>query len=105
MHQSHCLVSDGSVGSHHHILLSMLDCKDVDFQNDFIHPEYDQLLPLIISMAALIREDYHWVKEEKYRHPEYLHDALQHVILNFVLENKDVPFIDLLNPDRHDMPW
>ena len=89
------LISDGSVGNHHHILLSMLDCKDEDFQNDFIHPEYDQLLPLIISMAALIREDYHWVKEEKYRHPEYLHDALQRVILNFVLENKDAPFMDL----------
>jgi len=21
----------------------------------------------------LIKEDYHWVKEEKYKHPEYLH--------------------------------
>jgi len=24
-------------------------------------------------MAVLIKEDYHWVKEEKYKHPEYLH--------------------------------
>jgi len=54
-------------------------------------------------MAKLIREDYHWVKEEKYKHPEYLHDALQRVILNFALENKDAPFMDLQkNPGRHE---
>jgi len=89
-------ISNGSVGSQHHLLLVLLDCEDEeDFRNDYIHSEYHQLLPLIISMAALIRKHYHWVKEEKYRHPEYLHDALQRVILNFVLENKDAPFMDL----------
>jgi len=46
-------------------------------------------------MATLIKKDYHWVKEEKYKHPEYLLDALQRVILNFVLENKEASFMDL----------
>jgi len=45
-------------------------------------------------MAALIEMDYHWVKEEKYKHPENLLDALQRVILNFVLEKKDASFMD-----------
>jgi len=90
------VISNGSAGGRHHLILNLLDCEDEgEFRNDYIHPEYHQLLPLIISMAALIRKDYHWVKEEKYRHPEYLHDALQRVILNFVLENKDAPFMDL----------
>ena len=67
------------------------------------HPEYDRLFPLVKSMGKLIREDYHWVKEEKYKHPEYLHDALQRVILNFALENKDAPFMDLQkNPGRYE---
>ena len=60
-----------------------------------MHPEYRQLLPLIQSMLILIQRDYHWVKEEKYKHPEYLHDALQRVVLNFVLENKEASFMDL----------
>lgn len=87
--------SDDSPGNHHHMLLTMLDCEDEKFQHDFIHPAYHQLLPLVISTVTLIRKDYHWVKEEKYRHPEYLHDALQRLILNFVLENKYTSFMDL----------
>ena len=87
--------SDDSPGNHRYMLFTMLDCEDEKFQHDFIHPAYHQLLSLIISMAALIRKDYYWVKEEKYRHPEYLRDALQRLILNFVLENKDAPFMDL----------
>ena len=73
-------------------LLSALQYNE--FQDEIVHPEYDQLFPLVKSMAKLIQEDYHWVKEEKYKHPEYLHDALQRVILNFVFENKDDPFMD-----------
>jgi len=78
---------------HRQKLLYMLQ-NDL-FRSDFVHPEYQQLLPLITSMAALIETDYYWVKEDKYKHPEYLHDALQRVILNFLLENKDASFMDL----------
>ena len=52
-------------------------------------------------MATLIKEDYHWVKEEKYKHLEYLHDALQRVILKFVLENKEASFMDLQKSTEH----
>ena len=69
--------------------------KDDDPEGGFVHPEYRQLLPLVESMLNLIQSDYHWVKEEKYKHPEYLHDALQRVILNFVLENREASFMDL----------
>ena len=66
-----------------------------DCWEDFVDPGYLQLMPLVKSMAALIKEDYHWVKEEKYKHPEYLHDALQRLILDFVLEHKEASFMDL----------
>jgi len=69
--------------------------QDNDPEGGLVHPEYRQLLPLVESMLNLIQSDYHWVKEEMYKHPEYLHDALQRVILNFVLENKEAPFMDL----------
>ena len=59
------------------------------FWSDFVHPEYQQILPLITSMAALVEMDYHWVKEEKYKHPEYPHEALQRVN-----ENKDESIMD-----------
>jgi len=76
------------------------------FRDDIVHPEYDRLFPLVKSMAKLIREDYHWVKEEKYKHPEYLHDALQRVILNFLLENKDASFMDLKkSPEPRQVRW
>ena len=69
---------DGPMKNHQR-LLSMLQ-QDL-FRSDFVHPEYQQVLPLITSMAILIETDNHWVKEEKYKHPEYLHGALQRVIL------------------------
>ena len=72
-----------------------------DCWEDFVDPEYRQLMPLVESMATLIKEDYHWVKEEKYKHPEYLHDALQRVILKFVLENKEASFMDLQKSTEH----
>jgi len=52
-------------------LLHML--KYSDYWEEFVDPGYLQLMPLVKSMAVLIKEDYHWVKEEKYKHPEYLH--------------------------------
>jgi len=73
----------------------------IDCWEDFVDPEYRQLMPLVKSMATLIKEDYHWVKEEKYKHPEYLHDALQRVILKFVLENKEASFMDLQKSTEH----
>ena len=46
--------------------------KDI-FRCDFVHPEYQGILP---SMTALIKIDYPCPKEEKDKHPEYLHDAI-----------------------------
>jgi len=74
-------------------LFTML--REEDLKYDFAHPEYHPLLQLLTSMTTLIQTDYHWVAEEKYKHPEYLHDALQRVILNFLLENKEESFMDL----------
>ena len=79
-------------------LLHML--KYSNYWEEFVDPEYRQLMPLVKSMAALIKEDYHWVKEEKYKHLEYLHDALQRLILGFVLENKEASFMDSVNTGR-----
>ena len=95
MDHARCAPREGFCGHwfNHQKLLSALQYDE--FQDEIAHPEYDRLFPFVKNMAKLIREDYHWVKEEKYKHPEYLHDALQRVILNFALENKDAPFMDL----------
>ena len=85
--------SDDPADGYRNRLLRSLQFSD--YWEDFVDPEYRQLMPLVKSMAALIKEDYHWVKEEKYKHPEYLLDALQRIILNFVFENKEASFMDL----------
>ena len=85
--------SDGPAGNYCDQLLHTL--KYCSFWKEFVYPEYRQLMPLVRSMAMLIKKDYYWVKEEKYKYPEYLLDALQCVILNFVLENKEASFMDL----------
>ena len=85
--------SDDPADGYRNRLLRSLQFSD--YWEDFVDPEYRQLMPLVKSMAALIKEDYHWVKEEKHKHPEYLLDALQRIILNFVLENKEASFMDL----------
>jgi len=87
-----CTTSD-EMGIDRQRLFAMLENKHL--QNDFAHPKYRPLLQLLTSMTDLIQTDYHWVAEKEYKHPEYLHDALQRVILNFLFENKEESFMDL----------
>jgi hypothetical protein len=70
------------------VLHSFIDRKKV------LHPGYGGLLDLCQSIAYAIFPDYHWAEGGVRQLPDFVHEILQRIILNFVVENKDAPFMD-----------
>ncbi|KJA13912.1 hypothetical protein HYPSUDRAFT_49536 [Hypholoma sublateritium FD-334 SS-4] len=58
-----------------------------------LDPSYDALRNLLNNMASYLDHDLHWATEAPFNHPEFLHEALQRLILNFLADNKDEDFM------------
>ncbi|EKM75434.1 hypothetical protein AGABI1DRAFT_94862 [Agaricus bisporus var. burnettii JB137-S8] len=65
-----------------------------DGHENILHPEYRGLLDLFQSMAEAIQPDYYWAEPGIQQSPEFVHEILQRIILNFVVKNKDESFMD-----------
>lgn len=65
-----------------------------DAEQSIIHPGYTDLVGLFESIATAIIPDYHWAADRIRQQPDFAHEILQRIILNFVTENKDAPFMD-----------
>jgi hypothetical protein len=64
----------------------------------WLHSAYKPLEGLLKSMALHLRADLHWVtdKNENFkemRDPEFMHEAFQRHIFNFLVTNKENPFM------------
>lgn len=68
---------------------------------EVLHPGYSALAPLFQDIADTIYYDHHWAKDENQRKPEYVHEALQRLILNFVVDHYDDAFMDLKKKDEY----
>ena len=55
---------------------------------------YRELEPLFIQMACHLRGDLYWANGQM-KNPEYLHEALQRIILNFLMKNQTNGFMHL----------
>ena len=64
------------------------------------HSRYMPLQPLISKLAAILVVDTHWLPVSDVRsHPEYINEAFQRVILQFILDNCSEKFMtDLIGP-------
>jgi hypothetical protein len=56
-------------------------------RDNFLHPGYGDLFSLFSRIAKAIKEDYHWADGTIRRRPDFVHELLQRIILNFVVEN------------------
>ncbi|XP_006456876.1 hypothetical protein AGABI2DRAFT_181316 [Agaricus bisporus var. bisporus H97] len=65
-----------------------------------LHPGYRDLVGLFQSLAAAIFPDYHWAEDPIRQRPDFVHEILQRIILNFITENKDAPFMDKKKADK-----
>jgi len=70
----------------------------------WLDPEYRELEPLFLQMANQLTGDLYWAEygdAEEMKHPEFLHEALQRIIFNFLMENKTKHFMKLEKDPCH----
>ena len=61
---------------------------------ELTHSFYLPLLPLLTNLASILMVDRYWLdKSETRNHPEYVPEAFQRLILQFVLDNHDKEFM------------
>jgi hypothetical protein len=62
---------------------------------DLTHPAYKPLAILISQLSSFLVVDRHWLPESDCRSkPEYLNEAFQRLILQFIIENRHASFMD-----------
>ncbi|EFI26846.1 other/FunK1 protein kinase [Coprinopsis cinerea okayama7 len=60
------------------------------------HPSYRDLFPLLKDMYSYMKFDPHWLPQSSPRaQPDYIHECFQRIILNFLQNNWDQPFMSL----------
>jgi hypothetical protein len=65
-----------------------------DWPTSLTHSIYAPLWPLITSLAATIVVDSHWlIKSNVQKHPEYICEAFQHLILGFIVSECSKDFM------------
>lgn len=64
-------------------------------KKDPFHPQYSGLHELLGPMGALLEHDYYWAPEGPMKDPEYVHEALQRLLFNFMVEHDRSSFMDL----------
>ncbi|KAJ2918294.1 hypothetical protein MD484_g2085, partial [Candolleomyces efflorescens] len=58
------------------------------------HSYFNPVIPLIKDMAAILRTDRFWLpKDDPRKHPEYISEALQRVVLAFLEQHRDDKFM------------
>ena len=61
---------------------------------ELAHSLYQPLLPLLSDLAAMLVVDRYWLDESETRNNgEYVPEAFQRLILQFILENRDKEFM------------
>lgn len=61
----------------------------------FLHPTYVTLQTLLEGIAVVLTHDYHWAPVGVFDDDEYVHEAIQRMIINFLVEHKESAFLDL----------
>ena len=76
----------------------MLFLNDLANKQSWLAPEYQGLEPLFQRMASHLTDDLYWAKygsTQELKEPEFLHEALQRIIFDFLMENKTEDFMNL----------
>src|SRR5258708_24564385 len=76
----------------------LLFLNDLANKLSWLAPEYQVLEPLFQRMASHLTDDLYWAKygsTQELKEPEFLHEALQRIIFDFLMENKTEDFMNL----------
>ena len=83
---------------------SIRDNRPTTIEDDDLDPSYNALGSLLSSLASLLGNDLHWATKAPFNHPEFLHEAFQRHILNFLVENKNEDFLLLPTSGKPRVP-
>jgi len=64
-----------------------------------LDPVYSPLGVLLNQLGDAVLHDFHWATDKPYTDPEFLHEAFQRHILNFVFANQNAGFMNLPKGD------
>ncbi|PVF93615.1 hypothetical protein CPB86DRAFT_789947 [Serendipita vermifera] len=67
----------------------------LDFSKSCLHPAYSSFYGLLQEMRQQLILDPEFAENMLKREPEYLHEVMQRLIINFLVENADEAFMDL----------
>jgi hypothetical protein len=75
------------------------DGRDKNFIKEFpsycLDPSYSGLVTLLDDMSLHLQGDLNFSKIKERKEPEYMHEAFQRLILNFLVTNEGESFVDL----------
>ncbi|KIM27089.1 hypothetical protein M408DRAFT_24840 [Serendipita vermifera MAFF 305830] len=79
-------------------LVNPKDSRDQNFirfiEDDILHSRYSALFPLLDDMRKHLNIDLEFAKKADRKKSDYLHEAFQRTILNFLFVNDTEPFMD-----------
>jgi len=73
----------------------------LDKGSSWLDPGYQELEPLFKQMAIQLKGDLYWAKSPEMTDPEFLHEALQRLIFDFLMRNKEAHFMTLEKDPEH----
>jgi hypothetical protein len=71
-----------------------------EFASSNLHPAYSPFYGLIVQIGRHLRVDPELSSEPLRKEPEYLHEVLQRLIINFLVENAENPFMDIQRSEK-----
>jgi len=91
------------------------DCffsSEINRGRSWLDPAYEELNSLFREMANQISRDLYWINKEstgddcpgEMEKPDFLHEALQRLIFNFLVEHKHKGFMELTTDITHRQP-
>ncbi|KAF8804271.1 hypothetical protein BYT27DRAFT_7107756 [Phlegmacium glaucopus] len=74
---------------------TQLDCRICHLPAIALDPAYSPLVNLLNQLGSAVLYDFHWATDTPYTDPEFLHEAFQRHILNFIFANQHKEFMNL----------
>ena len=75
------------------------DIRPWNIPSDCLDPAYAPLSVLLDQLGDALECDLHWATDTPYTDPDFLHEVFQRHILNYIFENRDKDFMNLVKDD------
>lgn len=71
------------------------DLRPICFVKEDFETMYAPMTEVLNQLGSAIKSDLFWADQAPYNYPDYLHECMQRLILDFLFKNKDVDYMHL----------